>query len=76
MVNVLDIPTIVVGGHLGQLADLLGPAVEEQLARRVLSARWRRPTIEAADPAEAPGATGAALRALADVVDAPVRWLD
>jgi hypothetical protein len=72
---VLDIPTVVLGGHLGRLADVLGPAVEDQLARRVLSARWRRPTIEAAHTAEAPGATGAALRALADVVAAPDRWL-
>jgi predicted NBD/HSP70 family sugar kinase len=75
VVNVLDIPTVVLGGHLGQLADLLAPAVEDQLARRVLSARWRRPTIEAADITTAPGATGAALRALADVVAAPDRWL-
>jgi predicted NBD/HSP70 family sugar kinase len=76
VVNVLDIPTVVLSGHLGQLADLLEPALEEQLAGRVLSARWRRPTIEAADTAEAPGATGAALQALADVVTAPGRWLD
>jgi predicted NBD/HSP70 family sugar kinase len=76
VVNVLDIPTVLLGGHLGRLADVLGPSVEDQLARRVLSARWRRPTIEAADTAEAPGATGAALRALADVIAEPVRWLD
>jgi predicted NBD/HSP70 family sugar kinase len=76
VINVLDIPTIVLGGHLGRLADVLGPAVEDRLARRVLSARWRRPTIEAAGIVEAPGATGAALRALADVVAAPDRWLD
>jgi predicted NBD/HSP70 family sugar kinase len=75
VVNVLDIPTVVLGGHLGQLADVLGPTVEDQLAGRVLSARWRRPTIEAADTAEAPGATGAALRALAGVIAEPVRWL-
>ena len=75
VVNVLDIPTVVLGGHLGQLADLLGPPLQAQLAERVLSARWRPPTIEAADNTEAPGATGAALRALADVVTAPDRWL-
>lgn len=76
VVNVLDIPTVVLGGHLGQLGDLLRPGLEEQLAARVLSARWRRPTIEAADTAEAPGATGAALRALAEVITEPARWLD
>jgi predicted NBD/HSP70 family sugar kinase len=75
VVNVLDIPTVVLGGSLGELADLLGPRVEEHLARRVLSARWRRPTIEPADNAPAAGATGAALRALGDVLADPGRWL-
>ena len=75
VVNVLDIPTVVLGGSLGELADLLGPRVEEHLARRVLSARWRKPTIEPADNAPAAGATGAALRALGDVLADPGRWL-
>jgi predicted NBD/HSP70 family sugar kinase len=75
VVNVLDIPTVVLGGSLGELADLLGPRVEEHLARRVLSARWRRPTIEPADNAPAAGATGAALRALGDVLADPGPWL-
>jgi predicted NBD/HSP70 family sugar kinase len=75
VVNVLDIPTVVLGGSLGELAGLLGPRVEEHLARRVLSARWRRPTIEPADNAPAAGATGAALRALGGVLADPGRWL-
>ncbi|MGY1637016.1 ROK family protein [Geodermatophilus sp. SYSU D00742] len=75
VVNVLDIPTVVLGGHLGALADLLRPDVEALLARRVLSARWRRPTIEAVSAAPAAGATGAALRVLGDVLADPVRWL-
>jgi predicted NBD/HSP70 family sugar kinase len=75
VVNVLDIPTVVLGGSLGELADLLGPRVEEHLARRVLSARWRRPTIQPADNAPAAGATGAALRALGHVLADPGHWL-
>jgi predicted NBD/HSP70 family sugar kinase len=75
VVNVLDIPTVVLGGYLGALADLLRPGVEELLAVRVLSARWRRPTIEAASAPPAAGATGAALRALSDVVADPARRL-
>jgi predicted NBD/HSP70 family sugar kinase len=75
VVNVLDLPTVVLGGHLAALADLLRPGVEELLARRVLSARWRRPAIQAVPAAPAAGATGAALRALADVLADPVRWL-
>jgi predicted NBD/HSP70 family sugar kinase len=75
VVNVLDLPTVVLGGHLGALADLLRPRVEELLARRVLSARWRRPILQAVPAAPAAGATGAALRALADVLADPVRRL-
>ncbi|MEX5717836.1 ROK family protein [Geodermatophilus maliterrae] len=75
VVNVLDVPTVVLGGQLGELGELVRPALEGHLARRVLSARWRRPLVEAAVGAPAAGATGAALRALADVVAEPARWL-
>jgi predicted NBD/HSP70 family sugar kinase len=75
VVNVLDVPTVVLGGHLGELADLLHGDLEEQLSRRVLSARWRRPQLVAAESAPAAGATGAALRALSEVVREPARWL-
>jgi predicted NBD/HSP70 family sugar kinase len=75
VLNVLDIPAVVLGGHLGELGDLLCPRVEEHLTRRVLSARWRRPAITPAATAPAAGATGAALRALDDVLADPGRWL-
>ncbi|TFV71965.1 ROK family protein [Blastococcus sp. CT_GayMR19] len=75
VINVLDIPTVVLGGHLGELAGLLRPAVQDHLDRRVLSAGWRRPTIAAADTHPAAGATGAALRVLGDVVADPARRL-
>jgi predicted NBD/HSP70 family sugar kinase len=75
VINVLDIPTVVLGGHLAELAGLLRPPLEEHLARRVLSARWRRPRVEGAVAAPAAGATGAALGALGDVLTDPARWL-
>jgi predicted NBD/HSP70 family sugar kinase len=75
VVNVLDIPTVVLGGHLGELADLLRPDLENRLDQRVLSARWRRPRVEAALAAPAAGATGAALRLLDEVVQDPARLL-
>jgi predicted NBD/HSP70 family sugar kinase len=73
--NVLDIPSVVLGGHLGELGHLLCPRVEAHLARRVLSARWRRPAIAAAATAPGAGASGAALRALDDVLADPARFL-
>jgi predicted NBD/HSP70 family sugar kinase len=75
VLNVLDLPTVVLGGHLGELAGLLRPALEEHLARRVLSARWRRPVLEAAGAAPGAGATGAALAALDGVLADPAGWL-
>jgi predicted NBD/HSP70 family sugar kinase len=76
VVNVLDIPAIVLGGHLGQITDLLRPDLEQQLRQRVLSARWVAPTIEAADGDPAPGATGAAQLELTAVLANPARWVD
>ena len=75
VVNVLDLPVIVLGGHLGQVADVLRPRLEPQLTRRVLSSRWLAPTIEVVDDDPAPGATGAALAELGRLVDHPARWL-
>jgi predicted NBD/HSP70 family sugar kinase len=75
VVNVLDLPAVVLGGHLAALAEPLRPRLEELLGRRVLSARWRRPVVAAVSGPPAAGATGAALRALADVLADPVRRL-
>lgn len=76
VVNVLDIPAVVLGGHLGQVADLLRPDLERQLRARVLSARWVTPTIVAAPADAASGATGAAMLELSSVLDHPARWAD
>ncbi|SHN61184.1 Sugar kinase of the NBD/HSP70 family, may contain an N-terminal HTH domain [Geodermatophilus obscurus] len=75
VVNVLDLPAVVLGGHLAALAGPLRPRLEELLGRRVLSARWRRPVVAAVTGPPAAGATGAALRALDDVLADPVRRL-
>ena len=76
VVNVLDIPAIVLGGHLGQITELLRPDLEQQLRRRVLSARWVPLTIEPADGDPAPGATGAAQLELTAVLANPAKWVD
>ena len=75
VVNVLDVPAIVLGGHLGQVAELLRPDLETALRQRVLSARWVLPEVLTAPDDPAPGATGAALHALGRVLDEPGRAL-
>jgi predicted NBD/HSP70 family sugar kinase len=75
VVNVVGIPTVVLGGHLAELADLLRPSLEQHLARRVLSARWRQPQILSAQGPPAAGASGAALRALDGILADPASRL-
>ena len=75
VVNVLDIPAIVLGGHLGQVADLVRADLERALGARALSARWVAPTIVTASGDAAPGATGAAMAELSAVLADPARWL-
>ncbi|WP_368861168.1 ROK family protein [Frankia sp. AgB32] len=77
VINMFDVPTVVLGGHLGQIADLLCADLDEALRTRVLSARWVMPKIIAAGPGAAPGASGAsgaAFAELATVIADPARW--
>jgi predicted NBD/HSP70 family sugar kinase len=75
VVNVLDIPAVVLGGDLGLIAELLTPDLERQLSSRTLSARWIPPTIATARRDLAPGSTGAALGELETVLNHPAPWL-
>lgn len=75
VVNVLDIPTVVLSGHLGQIGDLLAPDLTAALEQRVLSSHWVTPEIAVAPDDVAPGATGAALLELQAVIADPARWI-
>jgi predicted NBD/HSP70 family sugar kinase len=75
VVNVVDVPVIVLGGHLRELTELVRPGVERVLRERVLSADWAPPTVRAAAGHAAPGALGAAYRELERVVNDPAAWL-
>lgn len=74
-INLLDVPAVVLGGHLGQLCEVLRPTLQTTLDTRVISARWVRPTVQAAPEDAAPGASGAALTVLDQVLDHPARWI-
>jgi predicted NBD/HSP70 family sugar kinase len=73
-INVLDIPAIVLGGHLGIVAARLRSKLEEELSARVLSSTWVPPVVEVPARDSAPGATGAAYQVLDTVLDHPARW--
>jgi predicted NBD/HSP70 family sugar kinase len=75
VINIVDIRAVVLGGRLGHIADLLQPELERHLRTRTVSARWVVPTIVAAEPDPAPGATGAAMLELSAVLADPAPWV-
>lgn len=76
VINIVDVPAIVLGGHLGAVGSRLFPGIEAQLRRRVLAAPWFVQTLHQGPVDSTVGASGAALGQLEDVIDHPARWLD
>ncbi|WP_234416061.1 MULTISPECIES: ROK family protein [unclassified Actinomyces] len=74
-INVLDIPTVILGGHLAPLADILRPELEAELRQRVLSSRWSVPEVITTSQDQTPAVTGAAWSLLEEVVADPVAWM-
>lgn len=69
--NLVDVPTVVLGGHLREIAPVLQEPLETVLGQRVLSARWDPPRVQAATADPAPAARGAALAELERLLDDP-----
>lgn len=72
--NVLDVHDVVLGGEFGPITDLLRPRIEEQLQQRVLASAWTEFRVRESACRTAPAASGAAVRALRAVIDAPQYW--
>lgn len=74
-VNLIDVPTIVLGGAYSELADQLAPIVHAELATRVLSAPWSTFAVVRAPVAGAAATIGGARQVLRRVVDDPSAWI-
>ncbi|GAB3819138.1 ROK family transcriptional regulator [Tessaracoccus terricola] len=74
--NLLDLPVVVIGGHLGRLGKWVVPAMQQQLEHRVLAYELSPPEIIPIDTDASPAAHGAALAAFAPVLAHPTAWLD
>ncbi|NDR54763.1 ROK family transcriptional regulator [Actinomyces sp. 565] len=74
-INVLDIPTVILGGHLAPLAEILRPELEAELRQRVLSSRWSVPQVITTSQDQTPAVTGAAWSLLEEVVADPATWI-
>ncbi|WP_235931653.1 MULTISPECIES: ROK family transcriptional regulator [Actinomyces] len=75
-INLLDIPVVVLGGHLAPLTRILRPLLTAELEQRVLASSWSVPEVVQADGDQMPGATGAAWTLLEQVVADPVAWME
>ncbi|WP_217634140.1 ROK family protein [Raineyella antarctica] len=75
VVNLLDMPTLVLGGDLAVIGEYLTGPVEQEMRHRLLSDPLAKPLVVLAPATAAPGATGAAYVALDRVIRDPARWL-
>ncbi|SDN26820.1 ROK family transcriptional regulator [Actinomyces ruminicola] len=74
-INILDIPTVILGGHLAPLSEILRPELEAELRQRVLSSRWSVPEVITTSQDQTPAVTGAAWSLLEEVVADPAAWM-
>ena len=75
VVNLLDVPTLVLGGDLAVIGEHMLAPIEQEMRHRLLSDPLAQPTVVLAPVTVAPGATGAAYAALDRVIRDPARWL-
>ena len=75
VVNVVGISSVVLGGHLAALDPATIEAIRARLDARVIGSRWKPVQVTVARGDHAAAATGAAHRALADVVARPATWV-
>lgn len=74
VVNLLDVPTVVLGGEIGDIAEQIAPTVQARLRVRVMAGDWMPLTV-VRDADDVAGATGGALLHLSDVVARPAGYL-
>ncbi|MEA5154873.1 ROK family protein [Raineyella sp.] len=75
VVNLLDLPTLVLGGDLAVIGEHLRAPIAEEMRHRLLSDPLAAPEVVLAPMGPALSATGAAYEALDRVILDPARWL-
>lgn len=73
--NIIDVPTILLGGALAELEPMLRDAVMATVQTRVLTARYRPVEILAAPSSAQPSMLGGAFDAVNDVIANPSRFV-
>ena len=76
VINATDIPVVILGGVVAELAPALVAPARKELGTRVLQAAWVPPMIRVWGESKSLTARGAALRVLQRLVDDPLSWLE
>lgn len=72
--NLLDISTVILGGHLADLEPFIGPALIAEMESRVLWADYCPISVIRGSLDHAPASLGAAYASLAGAIADPARW--
>lgn len=76
VINVIDIPHVILGGTIADVADsIMEPAMTE-ISQRVLQSQWTTPSVDVRENSSTLAVTGAAHRVLQRLVDDPIVWTD
>ena len=75
MINTVDIPLVILGGNVAQIAGPLLATTRSELEARVLQSAWSHPEIRVVAHSEHLAALGAAHRVLQRLVDDPLAWI-
>ncbi|QWW19652.1 ROK family protein [Schaalia sp. 19OD2882] len=73
-INLVDIPLVLLGGAVGELAEAIAPATLAEIRVRTLQAPWIPPHIEAVPGSTWLSVTGAAHRILQGLAQDPLAW--
>lgn len=74
-INLMDIPLVILGGNLADIAPHIIETVVEEMTIRVLQSEWTHPHIDVFGGSENLAVTGAAHRVLQDLADDPASYL-
>lgn len=74
VINTVDIPLVVLGGNVADIAPALVEPARHELETRVLQSAWSHPEIRVVEHSEHLASLGAAHRVLQRLVDDPLAW--
>ncbi len=76
VINVIDIPHIILGGTIAEVAEVIMEPAMEEISQRVLQSQWMAPSVEVRENSATLAVTGAAHQVLQRLVDNPIAWTD